>query len=48
MPYGNRTGPRGEGSRSGRGIGYCSGSPAGDRLERITAEIAELEQGGAR
>lgn len=26
MPGGNRTGPNGEGSRTGRGLGYCSGS----------------------
>ena len=26
MARGNRTGPRGEGPRTGRGVGYCSGS----------------------
>lgn len=26
MPGGNRTGPYGEGPRTGRGMGYCSGS----------------------
>ena len=25
MPRGNRAGPRGQGPRSGRGLGYCSG-----------------------
>lgn len=25
MPYGDRRGPFGEGPRSGRGLGYCSG-----------------------
>ena len=25
MPAGDRTGPRGEGPRTGRGLGYCSG-----------------------
>jgi len=25
MPRGDRTGPRGEGPRTGRGMGYCSG-----------------------
>ncbi len=25
MPRGNRTGPRGLGARTGRGLGYCSG-----------------------
>lgn len=25
MPYGDRTGPRGYGPRSGRGMGYCTG-----------------------
>lgn len=25
MPYGDRRGPRGEGPRTGRGLGYCSG-----------------------
>ncbi|MFW9917458.1 MAG: DUF5320 domain-containing protein [Candidatus Thorarchaeota archaeon] len=25
MPWGDRTGPRGFGSRTGRGLGYCSG-----------------------
>lgn len=25
MPYGDRTGPRGEGPRTGRGMGYCFG-----------------------
>lgn len=25
MPFGDRTGPRGEGPRTGRGLGYCSG-----------------------
>jgi len=25
MPFGNRTGPRGYGPRSGRGLGYCTG-----------------------
>lgn len=28
MPGGDRTGPLGQGSRTGRGLGYCSGSPA--------------------
>lgn len=27
MPLGDRTGPSGLGPRSGRGAGYCSGSP---------------------
>lgn len=27
MPLGDRTGPRGLGPRTGRGLGYCSGSP---------------------
>jgi len=27
MPRGDRTGPRGLGSRTGRGFGYCSGYP---------------------
>lgn len=26
MPNGDRTGPRGEGSRTGRGVGLCSGA----------------------
>jgi hypothetical protein len=26
MPRGDRTGPRGEGPKTGRGAGYCSGS----------------------
>lgn len=26
MPYGDRTGPRGRGSRTGRGAGYCTGN----------------------
>ncbi|MFW9989847.1 MAG: DUF5320 domain-containing protein, partial [Candidatus Odinarchaeota archaeon] len=25
MPFGNGTGPRGQGPRTGRGLGYCSG-----------------------
>ena len=25
MPFGNRTGPRGYGPRTGRGLGYCTG-----------------------
>ncbi len=25
MPFGDRTGPRGRGPRTGRGLGYCSG-----------------------
>lgn len=28
MPGGDRTGPMGAGPRTGRGAGYCSGSPA--------------------
>ena len=28
MPYGDRTGPEGRGSRTGRGLGYCSGNNA--------------------
>ncbi|MFB6217257.1 MAG: DUF5320 domain-containing protein, partial [Candidatus Aenigmatarchaeota archaeon] len=24
MPFGDRTGPRGEGPKTGRGFGYCS------------------------
>ncbi len=28
MPKGDRTGPRGEGPLSGRGMGYCSGADA--------------------
>ncbi len=27
MPWGDRTGPRGFGPRTGRGLGYCSGYP---------------------
>ena len=27
MPFGNRTGPRGEGPMTGRGMGYCAGYP---------------------
>jgi len=27
MPYGDRTGPRGLGPRTGRGLGLCSGYP---------------------
>ncbi len=27
MPLGDRTGPQGLGPRTGRGLGYCSGSP---------------------
>jgi len=27
MPFGDRTGPRGLGPRTGRGLGYCSGYP---------------------
>jgi len=27
MPFGDRTGPRGLGPRTGRGWGYCSGYP---------------------
>jgi len=27
MPFGDRAGPRGLGSRTGRGWGYCSGYP---------------------
>jgi len=26
MPRGDRTGPRGKGPKTGRGLGYCSGS----------------------
>ena len=26
MPGGDRTGPQGKGSRTGRGLGFCSGS----------------------
>lgn len=25
MPFGNKTGPAGQGPRTGRGLGYCSG-----------------------
>lgn len=28
MPYGDKTGPRGYGPRSGRGMGYCTGHTA--------------------
>ncbi len=28
MPGGDRTGPLGQGSRTGRGLGYCSGNAA--------------------
>ncbi len=28
MPGGDRTGPLGQGSRTGRGLGYCTGNPA--------------------
>ena len=28
MPRGDRTGPEGEGPRTGRGLGYCAGSEA--------------------
>ena len=27
MPRGDRTGPRGMGAQTGRGIGYCAGNP---------------------
>ena len=26
MPFGDGTGPRGQGPRTGRGLGYCAGS----------------------
>ncbi|WP_201328163.1 DUF5320 domain-containing protein [Thermotomaculum hydrothermale] len=26
MPYGDRTGPLGQGPKTGRGLGYCSGN----------------------
>jgi hypothetical protein len=28
MPWGDRTGPRGYGPRTGRGLGYCAGYPS--------------------
>ncbi len=28
MPFGNRTGPMGQGPMTGRGLGFCSGSPS--------------------
>jgi len=27
MPFGDRTGPRGQGPMTGRGMGYCAGHP---------------------
>ena len=27
MPAGDKTGPNGKGSRTGRGLGYCAGYP---------------------
>ena len=31
MPNGDRTGPEGKGSRTGRGLGYCSGNKSPGR-----------------
>lgn len=34
MPFGDRTGPRGQGPRTGRGAGFCSGFAAPGFLNR--------------
>ncbi len=42
MPKGDRTGPEGKGSRTGRGLGYCSGS------DKPGFESDQPRQGAAR
>lgn len=34
MPFGDRTGPAGQRPRSGRGLGFCSGSPVPGFMNR--------------
>jgi hypothetical protein len=43
MPFGNRKGPQGQGPRTGRRAGYCSGS---DQPGYATAPGRRLGRGG--
>jgi hypothetical protein len=45
MPHGNRTGPMGQGSKTGRAMGYCSGS---DSPGYKTGVPAGADQGAGR
>ena len=40
MSHGDRTGPMGKGSRTGRAMGYCSGSDSPGYMTRIPADTA--------
>ena len=38
MPHGDRKGPVGEGSKTGRAMGYCSGSDSPGYMTRVPAD----------
>ncbi len=47
MPYGNRTGPMGQGSKTGRAMGYCSGSDSPGYMTGIPAGAGQGAGRGA-
>ncbi len=46
MPFGDRTGPRGIGPRTGRGFGYCSGSGVPGYMNNVGGRGAGFGWGG--
>jgi hypothetical protein len=48
MPGGDRTGPRGAGPRTGRGMGYCSGYDWPGFANQVTAFRGGFGFGGVR
>ena len=48
MPLGDRTGPRGLGPRTGRGLGYCSGSPVPGYMNSWGGRGGGFGRGGGR
>lgn len=48
MPLGDRTGPQGLGPRTGRGLGYCSGSPVPGYMNNWGGRGGGFGRGGGR
>ena len=48
MPLGDRTGPGGLGPRTGRGLGYCSGSPVPGYMNSWGGRGGGFGRGGGR
>ena len=48
MPFGDRTGPLGEGPMTGRGAGYCTGNGVPGYLNRGFGRFAHFRRGFGR